>query len=162
MATAGIPIQTPLIYCYATTIHTRELGSLLVILRRTPLELCPAIFRSLSGYKKPKRRLKVGHFTAFCFRCKITAFHVRACVECKISHKLEGKVALDRSIWWRHKRYKGRGSARKTKGETLLSFLLPITPRAFLDRASLVNINERPRDDWERVRAVTSGSRASG
>ena len=51
---------------------------------------------------------------------------------------------------------------RKTKRETLLSFLLPITPRAPLDRASLVNINERLRDDWERVRVVTSGSRASG
>ena len=51
---------------------------------------------------------------------------------------------------------------RKMKGETLLLFLLPITPRASLDRASLVNINERLRDDWERVRVVTSGSRASG
>ena len=34
MAIAGIPIQTLLIYCYATTIHTRELGLAVVKLMR--------------------------------------------------------------------------------------------------------------------------------
>ena len=50
------------------------------------------------------------------------------------------------------------GSARgdekdEKERETLPLFFLPITPRAPLDRALLVNIYRRLRDGWERVRS---------
>ena len=49
------------------------------------VEPLPGQFWNINSQKCPKRRFQVKHFAAFYCRCKISAFKVRACAECKIS-----------------------------------------------------------------------------
>ena len=107
-------------------------------------------FWTIKSQRCPKRRFQVKLLAAFYCRCKISAFKVRACAECKISwhSSLDFYLSFclfrfwnsfeDLRIWWKEAKVcSGIRLSSEFSGQPYMAFFLLLRP-PWLNRIALI------------------------